>query len=120
LVLNLEDTLPLGVETLGPQLVSFVCLGQLGVYAYPFALENNPALGQVAYTQLAADQPRVHGPAFVGECSASGDDGDSGHRMHKIADETVGDPVGEIVQFRILAASDEGQDGDRRHLRLEP
>jgi hypothetical protein len=69
------------------------------------------------YRQLAEKTEDVF---IKRELSATGNDGDSGHRTHKVADETVGDPVGEIIQFRILAASDEGKDGDRRHLRLEP
>src|SRR5262249_22739958 len=119
LVLNVEDAASFGIEAFGPELACFLGLHQAGGDAHAVALGGDAAREQVTYLQLAADLRRVRAPALVGERGVAGDDGDSGQRARNIADEAVGDPVGEVVLLRIAAEIDEGKNGNRGDGRFE-
>src|SRR5262249_1716612 len=120
LVLNVQDAPSFGIEALGPPLACFLGLDQAGVDAHALALGDDAALEQITYLELAADLPRVRAPALVGERGVAGDDGDSGQRVREIADEAVGDPVGQVVLLRIPAEIGERKDDDRRGRRSPP
>src|SRR5262249_4663447 len=101
-------------------LTCFLGLDQPRVDAHALVLEDDAALEQITNLQLAADIPCVCNPALIGERGVAGDNGDPGQRTCKIADETVGNPVGEIIPPRIAAEVRKRKNGDGWSRRVDP
>src|SRR5262249_961616 len=107
LVLNVQDAPLFGIEAFGPELACFLGLHRPRVDAHALPVGDHAAREYRTSLQVVADLTRNGVPALVGARGIEGSDGFTGQRVRKTADQTVGDPVGQVVAFGIAAEIDE-------------
>ena len=112
-VLQVEDVLHLGVEAVGPDVSTGLCLDQLADDANVRADSTDAALEHVAHAEFAPDLLHVHGPALVGEAGTARDDEEGPHARQR-GDDVVDHPVGEVLLLRVATEVLERQHRQRR------
>ena len=98
--LQLAELRPFAVESVGPDLRPRLGRDQPGVNLDLIAEPAHAALHEIAHAEIAADLFGADRLVLEGESGAVRDHEDVGE-MRQIRRQVVGDPVGEIVLFRV-------------------
>ena len=112
LVLQGEHVRPLAVEALGPDMATCLDIDQLGIEPHILACTARAAFQDVTDAEFLRDLRRLHGLALVAEGGVAGDDEEAGDAC-KVGRQVVGDTVGEVALFLVVAEIGEGQNDQR-------
>ena len=113
LVLKLEDIFQLAIVFVRPQMDAVRGIDQLPGDTNPVGDLPHAALKDISHTELACDLAHVDRFTFEGKTRIARDDKEPA-LPGQAGNDVLGQPVGEILLFRIAAHVLKGQYGDRR------
>ena len=87
------------------------CIDELGGHPNLIATRLNAAFEYIADAEIAANGPHVRGLASVNLSRITSDDKQV-LRVREVGNDILGNPVGEVIPFRILSNVLERQDRD--------
>src|SRR5262249_41145069 len=117
IVLDFEDALELPVIAFSPHMSVGNRIDELGRYADTISGLANAALKYVLHVQRFSDLLNVHGFALVDEGRVAGDDEELAE-LRQGGNDILGQPVGKKFLLVIATHVGEGQNGDRRLVRV--